>query len=95
MSAKRVAAYDPWAQGAGLINAPGAVAYALAHAGKPAQHLAFDVRVPSRRNARGLYLRDAAELGGPLSFGVSVKPLFNDIAPGAGRAAGRRGRRRK
>ena len=41
------------------------------------------MQLPSRRGARGLYLRDAAELTGPLSYGVSVKPLFIDHAGGA------------
>ena len=75
---------EPFAQGVGLINAPGAISYALAHHGKPGQHLGFAVELPSRRNARGLYLRDAAELEGPLSFGVSVKPLYD--LPLAGRS---------
>ena len=76
-SATQVDISDPFAQGAGLINAPAAVAYAAAHHGKPGQDVEFAVTVPSRANARGLYLRDAAELAGPLTFGVLVKPLFS------------------
>ena len=45
-SATPVEQLDPHGQGAGLINAPGALAYAMAHHGKPAQHLAFEVIVP-------------------------------------------------
>ena len=41
--------------------------------------------VPSRNEARGLYLRDVAELEGPLSFGVKVVPLFEHAM--AGRSA--------
>merc|ERR1740138_783168 len=52
-SATPVETSDPFAQGFGLIAAPAAVAYAQAHHGKPAQELAFSVRVPSRANARG------------------------------------------
>ena len=45
-SATPVEQLDVFGQGAGLINAPGAVAYAMAHHGKPAQHLDFEVTVP-------------------------------------------------
>uniref|UniRef100_A0A7S3WM75 tripeptidyl-peptidase II n=1 Tax=Emiliania huxleyi TaxID=2903 RepID=A0A7S3WM75_EMIHU len=71
---------EPFAQGAGLINAPAALAYALEHHGKPAQDLPFALSVPSRGGARGIYLRDAAELQGPLTFGVLVQPLFEHAA---------------
>ena len=45
-SATPVEQLDVFGQGAGLINAPGAVAYAMAHHGKPAQHLDFEVTLP-------------------------------------------------
>ena len=73
-SAKLVETPDPFAQGFGLINAPAAVAYAIAHHGKLCQDVDISVRVPSRNNARGLYIRDAAELAAPLTFGVHVEP---------------------
>ena len=80
-SARPVDIHDPFAQGAGLINAPAAVAYAIKHHGKMGQALEFDVSVPSRNHARGIYLRDPAELAGPyLSIGVHVKPLFEHAA---------------
>ena len=78
-SATAVETADPFAQGKGLINAPAAVEYAIAHHGKPGQDIEFELSVPSRNNARGIYLRDAAELpadGSPLTIGVHVKPLF-------------------
>ena len=67
---------DSFAQGHGLINAPAAVAYATAHHGKAGQDVEFQVSVPSRANARGLYLRDPSEMDGPLTFGVHVRPHF-------------------
>ena len=85
-SATPVAQLDPFGQGAGLINAPGAVEYAMAHHGKPAQHLDFEVTVPGRNGARGIYLRDLLELEGPLSFGVKVVPLY-EHPTGSGRSA--------
>jgi tripeptidyl-peptidase-2 len=56
------------------------VEYALRHTGKLGQDLEFGVTVPSRGNARGIYLRDVAELSGPLTIGVEVKPLFAHAA---------------
>ena len=79
-SAVPVETSDPWAQGRGLINAPRAVVYAQAHHGKPGQALEFAVKVPSRADARGIYLRDAAELAGPLHIGVHVQPKFEHAA---------------
>ena len=68
---------DPFAQGAGLLDAAACAAYVAAHAGKPGQDLQFDVSLPARDGARGLYLRDEAELDGPSSFGVLVRPRFS------------------
>ena len=40
----------------------------------------MQVTIPSRGHARGIYLRDVSELGGPLTIGVDVKPLFAHAA---------------
>jgi len=68
---------DPFSQGFGLINAPAAVAYAKEHHGKLGQDVAFRVTLPARANARGLYLRDQAELSTPTTFTVKVEPQFD------------------
>ena len=75
-SALPVETPDRFAQGHGLIHAPAAIAYATEHHGKPGQDVEFCVSVPSRANARGIYLRDPVQMGGPLTFGVHVRPLF-------------------
>ncbi|KAL1508071.1 hypothetical protein AB1Y20_007665 [Prymnesium parvum] len=80
-SARTVALRDEWAEGAGLLDAAAAAAYAAAHDGKPAQHVEFELRVPSRGGARGVYLRDRAEVRAPLAVAVSVAPLFEQAAP--------------
>ncbi|VEU36565.1 unnamed protein product [Pseudo-nitzschia multistriata] len=67
---------DPFAQGYGLVSATTAVDYILENRGKLAQDLTLDVSVPERNNARGLYIRDALELEGPMTFGVKVMPDF-------------------
>lgn len=67
---------DPFAQGAGLVTATTAVDYILENRGKSGQDLTVDVSIPSRNNARGLYIRDALELNGPMTFSVKVKPEF-------------------
>ena len=68
---------DPFAQGTGLISATGAVDYILKHHGKVGQDLSFDVSVPSREGARGIYIRDTLELNGPMTFDVKVLPRFS------------------
>ena len=75
-SARPVETSDPFAQGFGLINAPAAIDYASAHHGKAGQDVEFRVSVPSRADARGIYLRDLADMQGPLIYSVQVKPLF-------------------
>lgn len=76
-SATSIDLQDPFSQGAGLISAVSAVDYVLAHHGKPAQDLSFAISVPSRNNARGIYIRDTLELEGPMTFGILVKPQFH------------------
>ena len=76
-SAASVDIVDQFAQGAGLISAPGAVDYILKHHGKLGQDLAFDIRIPSRNHARGIYIRDSLELDGPMTFNIEVIPRFN------------------
>jgi tripeptidyl-peptidase-2 len=68
---------DSFAEGAGLINAVKAVEYLKKHGGKMGENVHFGVSIPSRNNARGIYLRDAVELIGPLTFGVLIKPRFD------------------
>jgi tripeptidyl-peptidase-2 len=75
-SAKQVDISDPYAQGGGLISATAAVSYMLQHHGKDGQDLFFDIHITNRNNARGIYIRDALELQGPLTFNVNVKPRF-------------------
>jgi tripeptidyl-peptidase-2 len=36
----------------------------------------MQLTVPSRQDARGIYLRDGADVDRPSQFSVSVKPLF-------------------
>ena len=76
-SATSVDITDPFSQGAGLVSAMGAVDYIVSHHGKDGQGLAIDVSIPSRNNARGIYIRDIFELEGPMTFGVLVQPKFN------------------
>ncbi|KAL7551241.1 hypothetical protein ACHAWF_014431 [Thalassiosira exigua] len=72
---------EPLSQGSGLVSALDCAEYLLAHRGKPGQDVALDVSVPSRNGARGIYLRDEAELDGPLDFSVKVLPRFDHANP--------------
>ncbi len=75
-TARPVDVSDSFAQGAGLVTATSAVEYILENRGKLGQDLTIGVSIPSRNNARGLYIRDALELDGPMTFDVKVKPEF-------------------
>lgn len=68
---------DPFSQGAGLVSALNCADYIINNHGKKGQDLAIDVSVPSRNNARGIYIRDEIELYGPMTFNVLVKPRFS------------------
>ncbi|KAL3906324.1 MAG: hypothetical protein SGILL_009314, partial [Bacillariaceae sp.] len=68
---------DPFAMGKGLISAVDATEYILAHHGKNGQDCTVDISIPSRNNARGIYIRDEPELDGPMTFSVLVKPRFS------------------
>jgi len=76
-SCTQVDVLDPFAQGAGLISAVGAVDYIIKNHGKDGQDLPIKVSIPSRNNARGIYVRDALELEGPMTFSVLVQPSFD------------------
>lgn len=60
--------------GAGLVSVTAALEYALEHHGKPGQDLAYDVKIPSHGNARGIFIRDALQLAGPMTKTVTVQP---------------------
>lgn len=68
---------EPFSQGCGLVSALDCVEYIIAHHGKEGQSVAIDVSIPSRDKARGIYIRDQAELEGLTTFSVLVKPRFN------------------
>jgi tripeptidyl-peptidase-2 len=75
-SSSKTIAFDPFAKGAGLVSASRALDYIMAHHGKPGQNVAFDVRIPASNNARGIFIRDALQLAGPMTRTVHVKPHF-------------------
>lgn len=75
-TANPVEVSDQFAQGTGLVSATTAVDYILENRGKLGQDLTIEVSLPSRNKARGLYIRDALELNGPMTFDVRLKPDF-------------------
>jgi tripeptidyl-peptidase-2 len=67
---------DVFSQGAGLLQVDAAYSYLKTNAGKSAaEHVRFQVTVPGRDNARGIYLRDG-EAANVAEMTVSVKPIF-------------------
>jgi tripeptidyl-peptidase-2 len=68
---------DPFSQGSGLVSALSCAEYIINNHGKRGQDMAINVSIPSRNNARGIYIRDEVELDGPMTFNVLVKPQFS------------------
>lgn len=70
---------DPTAQGAGLIQIDKAFEHHITNE-FDAHFVDLKVRVASRDNARGFYLRDAADINSPVQGTVRVTPELRDIA---------------
>ena len=68
---------DVFAQGPGVVSANKCAEYIISHHGKVGQNIAFDVSIPARNNARGIYIRDEIELEGPMTFTVQINPKFS------------------
>lgn len=66
---------QPFAQGPGLLQVDAAFEHLKDNANKVGERLEFDVRIPSRDNARGIYLRDAYEANAEFETSVAVRPL--------------------
>jgi len=75
-TAQDVPGIEPFALGQGLLRVDRA--WEMLAAGKPysPDGLRFDVRVPSRGNARGIYLREKEDLRRPTQADVSITPRF-------------------
>ncbi len=80
-TARRVEGLTPWAQGPGLLQLSAAFDSLQATTGTPGEllRLSAEVSVPhSTGFARGVYLREAHELGQPLQARVRFRPVFPD-----------------
>ncbi|KAH8044016.1 tripeptidyl-peptidase [Aureococcus anophagefferens] len=93
---RRRAVRGPFAQGFGLVDAVGAVAYLEAHAGKPAQDVAFDVTVPSFGGGAASTCADAGQVASPAPSAASswaCRPSTRRTVRGPALHAARDGRR--
>ena len=79
-TAAPVAGVDVFGQGRGLVQIDRAYEYMKKYAGHADDDLRFEVRVPARGNARGIYLREPYETDHPLETNVSVTPVFRKDA---------------
>jgi tripeptidyl-peptidase-2 len=77
---------DAFSQGPGLIQVDKAFAHLVAHADATAEQLRFDVSIANRGNARGLYLREAAETQEAVASTVRVRPVFPEGAESRSKA---------
>jgi tripeptidyl-peptidase-2 len=71
---------DIFGQGRGLIQIDRAYEYVKKFAAYADQDLRFDVRIPDRGNARGIYLREPQETEQPLETSLNVHPIFHHDA---------------
>lgn len=71
---------DVFALGRGLIRIDRAWDYLTEYADYADQDLRFELRVRSRGNARGIYLREPYEVNRPLDARVIITPLFHEDA---------------
>jgi len=71
---------EVFAQGRGLIQIDKAYEYLHRFTGHVDEDLRFDVRIPARDNARGVYLREPFETDRPCEARVTVSPLFHEDA---------------
>ncbi|MGH7128057.1 MAG: tripeptidyl peptidase II, partial [Planctomycetaceae bacterium] len=79
-TARKVEGADVFAQGPGLLQVDKAHEHLVQSAGATGELLRFQVRVPTRDNARGLYLRETHETDEPLTASVSIRPTFHEDA---------------
>jgi len=71
---------DGFSHGQGLVQIDLAYQHLLEHRDAPGERLRFRVTLPERRDARGLYLRDAAQVSAPGEVKVRVEPMFHEDA---------------
>jgi len=71
---------DLLTQGRGLVQVDKAYDYLTRFPAYHEQGLRFEVRVPGRQNARGVYLREPNEVSHPLETRFTVTPIFHDDA---------------
>lgn len=72
---------EVFALGAGLIQIDRAYDFLASNLEFADSDLRLEARVPARRNARGIYLREPHETSRPTEARVIVTPVFHDDAP--------------
>ncbi len=86
-TAKQVEGIDVFGMGRGIVQIPEAFDYVERWRDQAEEDVRFDVRLPRRENARGLYLREPAETNRVAVERVSVKPHFAETEDHASRIA--------
>jgi len=77
-SARAVDGIEPFALGHGLIQLPEAFDDLVRWKDQPAEDARYEVTLPGRGDARGLYLREPGETSRVAVERVQVKPLFRE-----------------
>ena len=79
-TARKIENVEPFAQGRGLAQFDKAFEYLTAFAQHADQDIRFEVSLPRRDNARGVYLREPDETRKPFETTVRVNPVFHEDA---------------
>lgn len=86
-SARALQDGSPFAMGQGLLQVDAAYDWLAEHAEQIDARLRYDVKVTSRNNDRGIYLREADDLATTLQAKIEVEPLFPDDVPSADKSS--------
>ncbi len=78
---------SPFGEGRGMIQIDKAFEYIEQHAKRADEDVHYEVRLPRRGDARGLYLREAFEVEKPMMVRVRITPRFHEDADNRGKVA--------
>lgn len=80
-TARPVKNAEPWGQGHGLVQIDRAFEQIESADARLPVNTRFEVRVPGRSNARGIYLREAHEVKAKSEWRVGIEPKFPEETP--------------
>lgn len=77
-TAEHIPGEEPWGEGAGMLRVDRAWEYLYGSNDRPDRDVFYEVSLPERDGARGVYLREPFEAGGVHEPYVDIRPRFPD-----------------